>query len=571
MRRTLLVIVGCLALPVAAAGEPIPTRPGAGGVVDRLRPNVIVIMTDDQDVESLRAMPNVRRLLARQGTTFQNAFASFPLCCPSRATLLTGQYAHNHGVLGNAPPNGGYHAFDPSSTLATWLQQSGYATALVGKYLNGYGEGGRRFIPPGWDEWHAGVRLGYVGHSMTHDGRIRVYRSDRDYVTDVYTRTAVNLIARRARDTRPFFLWLSYFAPHIGSPRDLDDPDWPFRTPSPAPRHRDLYASELLRRSPSFNELDVSDKPATIRSLPLLSPDHEEALREVHAQRLESLLAVDEGVAAVVEELRRRGVLDRTLIIFTSDNGFLLGEHRIGTGKIHLYEPSIRVPLIVRGPGVPRGRVLSQPVANVDLAPTILASAHTRPLLPQDGRSLWPLLSDPLVEWGRDLLIERGPGADGAGDRLFTAIRTPSYLYAEHANGEHELYDLRRDPDQLESLHAEPSYAPVRAELAGRLAELRDCSGVVCRRGPAVRLSFGSGMRCIGSSAVASVAGADERLVSYVEYLIGEQRVARADAAPFTATLSRQLFGRSGTASVRARVALDDGRAVTLDRAAPLC
>jgi hypothetical protein len=210
-------------------------------------------------------------------------------------------------------------------------------------------------------------------------------------------------------------------------------------------------------------------------------------------------------------------------------------------------------------------------VANVDLAPTILASAHTQPQLPQDGQSLWPLLSDPLVDWGRDLLIERGPGADGLGARLFTALRTPSYVYAEHANGELELYDLRRDPDQLESLHADPEYAAVRAELARRLAELRDCAGVVCRRGPAVELHLAEGTRCIGSDAVAKIAGADVRLVSYVDYLVGDQRVARAEAAPFVAALSRELFGRSGTATVRARVALDDGRAVTLDRAAPLC
>jgi hypothetical protein len=220
---------------------------------------------------------------------------------------------------------------------------------------------------------------------------------------------------------------------------------------------------------------------------------------------------------------------------------------------------------------VPRGLVLSQPVSNVDLAPTILASAHARPQLPQDGRSLWPLLRDPLVDWGRDLLIERGPGSDGLGERLFTAIRTPAYLYAEHANGELELYDLRRDPDQLESLHADAGYAGARAELARRLAELRDCAGTVCLRGPAVELTLGDGTRCIGSGAVAKVVGADERLVSYVDYLVGDQRVARAAAAPFVATLSRELFGRSGMASVRARVALDDGRAVTLDRAAPLC
>ena len=570
MRRRLLFTVGSLALLLAIAGEPGATQ-RARVTAEPLRPNVIVITTDDQDVASLRAMPNVGRLLARQGTTFENAFASFPLCCPSRATLLTGQYAHNHGVLGNAPPNGGYQAFDATSTLATWLQDAGYLTMLVGKYLNGYPSGGRRFVPPGWDEWHAAVRLGYVGHTMTHNGRVQGYHTEADYVTDVYTRWALRLIALHADDPRPFFLWLSYFAPHIGGPRDGDDPPWPYYTPSPAPRHRDTFADEPLPQSPAFNELDVSDKPAAIRDRPLLSSDHEASVRELHAQRLESLLAVDEGIAAVVDELRRRGELNRTLIVFTSDNGFLLGEHRIGTGKIHLYEPSIRVPLIMRGPGVPRGVELAQPVANVDLAPTIMASARRRPKLPQDGRSLWPLLRDPLLEWGRDLLIERGPGTDGTGERLFTAIRTPAFLYAEHAGGDRELYDLRNDPDQLDSVHEDPTYADLRAELGRRLAQLRDCAGTVCRRGPALQLQLGSGARCLAADAPARVAGADTRLVSSVDYFVGGRPVARAEAPPFQATLTRAVLGTARTARLRARVELTDGRAVTLDRDARLC
>ena len=233
------------------------------------------------------------------------------------------------------------------------------------------------------------------------------------------------------------------------------------------------------RGRPSFNEANVSDKPVGIRNRPLLGPQRIRQIRESYQQRLESLLAVDEAVARLVEALRRARDLDDTLIIFTSDNGFFHGEHRVPTGKLLPYEPSIRVPLIMRGPGIPAGRRVHQRVANIDLAPTIVDAAGATPGRIMDGRSLLPVIAQPNVSLRRDLLIERGPGVG-----TFTAVRAPNYFYAEYGNGEQELYDLARDPYQLRSRHTDPAYAAIRESLAERLAHLRACSGLACRARP---------------------------------------------------------------------------------------
>ena len=183
------------------------------------RPNIVMIMTDDQTVESVRVMTNVNRMLAAKGTTFTNSFATFPLCCPSLATFLTGQYSHNHGVVGNNYANG-LARLDQTNTLPVWLRAAGYDTFFVGKYLNGYGRNQPRAVPPGWTEWHAGLRMTYFDHTMNHNGRIVRYGTDElSYQTDVYASAAVDVIQRRARAAKPFFLWLSFFAPHVGTPR----------------------------------------------------------------------------------------------------------------------------------------------------------------------------------------------------------------------------------------------------------------------------------------------------------------------------------------------------------------
>ena len=445
------------------------------------RPNVIVIMTDDQTVESLKVMRNVRKLLVRQGTTFTNFFAAFPLCCPSRTTFLTGQYSHNTGVIGNSYANG-YSRFDQSRTLPVWLRRVGYHTVMIGKYLNEYGKAARgRYVPPGWEDWEAAVRLNYLQHSMVQNGRVHYYgTAPQDYSTDVYARRSLDAIRRYAPSPRPFFMWLSFFAPHDGTPHDADDPVG-LATPSPPPRYRDHFAGTPLPHWLSLNEKDVSDKPADIRRRPLLDEGQLLALREKYEQRLESLLAVDDAVGRIVAELRRLKILDRTVIVFTSDNGFMEGQHRVITGKEMVYEPSIRVPLIMRGPGIPKRLRLSQLAANVDLAPTILKFAGARANLPADGRSLVPLFRKPTTVWNRDILLERGPGSNSAGPWNYTAIRTPRYVYAEYATGERELYDLASDKDEVQNLNGDPSMASVESELATRLGRLRECASALCR------------------------------------------------------------------------------------------
>jgi arylsulfatase A-like enzyme len=474
---------GLAALLGAAALLPGATAVGSASVAPALaeqeRPNVVVIMTDDQTVESVRVMTNVKRLLRDRGATFRQSFVNFALCCPSRATFLTGQYAHNHGVLGNAPPSGGYAKLDHSNTLPVWLQDAGYYTAHLGKYLNGYGRTNPTEIPPGYDEWHGSVdpsTYRFYGYTLNENGRLVTF--ERRYQTDLYAEKAARIIGRRAPLAKPFYLSVAFLAPHSGGPREPDDPVGQ-ATPVPAPRHRNDFASEPLPRPPGFNEQNVSDKPIGIRNRPLLTPTRIRKIRENYQQRLESLLAVDQAVGRIVAALRRAGELDDTLIVFTSDNGFFHGEHRIPSGKVLLYEPSIRVPLIMRGPGIPAGLRLSQRVANIDLAPTIVDVAGATPARVMDGRSLLPVIADPGVPLGRDLLVVRGPGTG-----TFAAIRAPNYLYAEYGNGEQELYDLTRDPYELRSRHADPAYAAVKADLALRLAHLRACTGTSCRTRP---------------------------------------------------------------------------------------
>jgi N-acetylglucosamine-6-sulfatase len=538
---SLAILVALVA--VVPSGEAVQER--------QRRPNVLVLMTDDQTLESLRVMTNVRELLAERGTTFTRSFVSFSLCCPSRATLFTGQYAHNHGVLGNRPPLGGYTKLDKSEWLPVWLQRAGYRTIHLGKFLNGYGrDSPPTEVPPGWSEWYGSVdpsTYRFYGYTLNENGVLATYGADRNpafYSSDYYSSRAVELIERVAPDEQPFFLSVAYLAPHAGGPRDPDDPPR-VNTPAPAPRHRDLFEGTPLPPTPAFNEADVSDKPSFVRLRPAIAPARASAIEENYQQRLESLLAVDEGIARILSALEAAGELDDTLVVFTSDNGFFHGEHRVPNGKVLVYEPSIRVPLILRGPGVPSGALRHQLVTNADLAPTILAATGARATKPRDGRPLQPLLRHPWREWGRDLLIEGG-GTPNSGE--FDAIRTYRYVYVEYSTGERELYDLERDPDQLESRHADPAYAEIQALLARRLAALETCVGRDCRRHPTVRLAL---RRC-----AARVSGSGIELVQF-----RSRRRARDRSAPFRI--------RAAGRRLRARVRTLDGRVVTLARRLP--
>jgi N-acetylglucosamine-6-sulfatase len=461
------------------AQDPLVASSAEEAARRRDAPNVVVIMTDDQREETVRVMDTVERKLKGNGTTFQNFFATFPLCCPSRATFLTGQYAHNHGVTDNQPPNGGYESFDPSGSLPVSMQRAGYRTAHIGKYLNGYGQTTRghdpREVPPGWSRWFvpvektAGLMFDYT---LNENGELREYGDKRrHYQTDVYARLAKRFIRRSASQSRPFFLTVATLAPH-GEGQFEGTPN-----PRPAPRHKGALRGERLPKPPSFNEDDLSDKPAFVRERSRAGSERRRQLQEKHRDRLVSLLAVDGLVKRVLGELRKANELRDTVVIFTSDNGYLLGEHRLKEKKRLLYEESVRVPLIMRGPGIPPGEKRDQLVGNIDLAPTIVDYAGATLGRSSDGRSLIPLARDETVGAGRDILLENGESK---------AVRTPRYLYAEHPNGERELYELDRDPLQLKSRHTggpndTVKDAAIEERLAYKLRRLAACAGAACR------------------------------------------------------------------------------------------
>jgi arylsulfatase A-like enzyme len=325
-------------------------------------------------------------------------------------------------------------------------------------------------VPPGWDQWHSATKdeLDVYDYQLNNNGKLDHYGNRRrQFKQDVFTRHALRFVRRSAPDADPFYLQVDYTAPHGGGPKPSPQPIGNCQgSAKPAPRHAGAFGGKRLPQPPSFNERNVSDKPRTIRRLPRLSKDDIDKLRQRYRCRAASLLSVDEGVRKILKELERAGELGETLVIFTSDNAFFNGEHRVPKSKDKVYEAATRVPLMMRGPGVPDTTV-GRPVTNADLAPTIVDAAGATASHAMDGVSL--LDASPPA---RSLLIE---------NKRFEAIRTSRYLYAEHNNGARELYDLRRDPHELRSKHASPGYDAAQADLSDLLDSLRSCGGAACR------------------------------------------------------------------------------------------
>jgi len=432
------------------------------------RPNIIFILTDDQTAKDLAHMPTVRENLTGKGTKFTNALVTTALCCPSRASILRGQYAHNHLVTQGLEDPRGFEKFKAlgreNSTVATWLQDGGYKTTLIGKYLNGYGDG-TTYVPPGWSNWQVwvstradGTKVWNVNGNLVGDTR----RHDH-YVSD----KAIEFISRQQGSTTPFFMYLAPYAPHLGLP--------------PALKYDHTFDNLAMPKSPSFNEGNVSDKPAFVRDRPTLSSAQVNTLENNYRDRLEALLTVDDMVGRIVAELTRTNKLSNTYIVFTSDNGYHMGEHRLPEGKWTAYEEDIKVPLIVRGPGVPAGQTLNHMVLNTDFAPTFAALGGVQPAPFVDGRTFGPLLGStppPLSDW-RSAFVEEG--ASTAARPAFSAVRTTSHMYAKYDSGERELYNLTNDPYELTSLDADASYDGLEASLGLRLTALSDCAEDSCR------------------------------------------------------------------------------------------
>lgn len=454
--------------------------PGSAYVAQAaVKPNIVLIMTDDQTLESMRVMPLVQSELAAKGVTFANHYASYPLCCPSRATLLTGQYSHNHGVHSNKGDFGGYGAFDnQENTLPVWLQDAGYQTIHLGKYLNGYGKDNPTEIPPGWDDFQALVdETGLYGYTINDNGALVFYGSEpQDYQTDVLRDRAIAALDARAGSTTPFFLHLTTKAPHAEG-GDAEGP-------RAAPRHEGLFADEPLPTPPNFNEADVSDKPQNIRDrLPMNQATIDETTRR-YRDRAEALQAVDELVRDVVARLDLNGQLADTVIFFTSDNGFFHGEHRIDKGKIRLYEEGARVPLVIRGKAFKGGVTRTALTWNGDVTTTIVQLAGATAGRLQDGQSLKKLVGNPAAFDDRVILLENDDPITG--DPYVDGIRTEQYKYVEwtrpNRDQEFELYDLLADPYELDSRHDDPAFASVRASLAAKLEVLNACAGTGCRQ-----------------------------------------------------------------------------------------
>ena len=519
------------------------------------KPNFVLIQTDDQTLDQLyaeytppggapiQAMPNTLASIAGKGITFNRYYDSYPLCCPARVTTLTGRYAHNHNVRGNVPPNGGSTGFGfrqaNSHNVATWLQGAGYRTVHIGKFLNGYGDepfDDGKYVPPGWNAWHSVLKADthhyFYGYSLNDNGVIdgpfgdsgswetREYGERDDfgcpaaplngkpclYLTDVMTRIAWEELLGTPPG-QPFYLQLDYTAPHGDFRRPAG--------PEPAPRHYESFAGAPYPhdRSEGFNEGNVNDKPRFIREASYLSPTETHTYRVYYQKALESLRAVDEGVQSVLNTLGSMGQLRNTYVIFTSDNGFFYGEHRLTGGKFLAYEPATHLPLLIRGPGIKPGTSTGELVGNIDLAPTILELAGAQADKSIDGRSLVPYMLDPTLRTRRPLLFEsfvetndveaqgnepqrasrrgtrarRATGSGEAGASIvappkdYVGIRLGPWKYIEWPSGEKELYDITKDPNELNNKARDKNLFPIRGFLHRELTRLIECVGKSCQ------------------------------------------------------------------------------------------
>jgi arylsulfatase A-like enzyme len=500
----LLVIAACLSVTACGGGSSgqsqkfgirlAPSRIVPPASQTRNRPNIVFVLTDDLSTNLVRFMPHVLAM-QRHGLTFRDYFVSDSLCCPSRASIFTGQFPHNTHVFSNGPPNGGFATFQrrglENHTFAVALERAGYLTGMMGKYLNGYLQTSKhtgaqayiasrfaRYVPPGWNGWEVGG-WGYGEYNYLWNQSGTVYRfghQPRDYLTNVLARKGVDFINAAASRHQPFFLELATFAPHepyVPAPRDLHD-----------------FPGLKAPRPPNF---DVLPKNAPRWLSAHRRPLGRHQIAEInHAfrRRAQSVQAVDRMIGRVEQTLQHDGLASNTYIVFSSDNGLHTGEYRLLPGKLTAYNTDIRVPLVVTGPGVPAGASTGDVAENIDLGETFAAIAGTS-MTGADGHSLLPLWhgqhpSDwrnaALIEHKGTLLSVLDPDYQqpASGDpTTYEAIRTASYLYVQYADGEHEFYDLRTDPFELNNIY--PSLnGRQRAQLHSALARMAHCGGTDC-------------------------------------------------------------------------------------------
>lgn len=537
MRRAIVALLAAACLALSAAGLL------ATGASAATKPSFVVIQTDDQPMNEYDRrfrnlydnwrpiMPKTMKLMRDKGITFTQYITPFPLCAPSRATLLSGRYAQNHGVIRIGGDRGGWKAWQNNQimheNLAVWLERAGYRTMHFGKFMNNYGgpdSPAETIVPPGWDDWITDATDNstreFYGYQQNIDGQITPrlgwpyydQQGGRDpegcpwlgvevcnYHTDSMSMQAEDAI--RNSGNQPFYIQIDYHTPHGDSRPPIG--------PEPAPRHYDTALKTPGPRPPGFNERDMSDKPKFLQQAIADSPLGGQEIKQLateYRKSVEALRSVDDGVGGIIKALRETGRLSNTYVIFTSDNGFFTGQHRITRGKLLPYDPALRVPFVIRGPGIKPGTKSYEPVANQDVAPTIVRLAGARAALTIDGRSMKRFWLDPKRRSRRPILLssytsitrlipgdypdEPADATAGNGDasasvkspnQNYVGIRLGPYKYIRYENGEKELYVLKDDPAELENRASDWRYWRIVRYLDRQLEVLRGCKGQTCR------------------------------------------------------------------------------------------
>lgn len=508
------------------------------------KPNIVLVQVDDAVRSDIKHMPNIRQVIQRGGTNFSNYNAPYPLCGPARASLLTGQLAHNNRMMGNfRTTDGGHFVFralkgklNQSNSLGPWMRQAGYSTALVGKYLNEYGAADQTEVPPGWDRWVAlldNSTYDFFNYGYNVDGRIR-FKGDESYArkhiqlatmgfarppqnfaqllkdfvavyqpwdyfgTQIYRHYsgtitgnfAVRFVKRRANRKKPFFLYYAPPEPHAEDTNHIQGVRQGAPGPDPRPPHKykNTFDDVPLPRTPSFNEEDVSDKASNVSDLPLLTDEQIATIEDNFRGRLGALRSIDDQVGRMVKALKKRGAFRNTYFIFVSDNGYLQGEHRLAASKFLPFENSVRIPAMISGPGIKGGREVTRPAMDVDLTATLLQIAGARAGRTMDGVSLLNAAKGRKSLPKRDIPLEAlrplFPFSTPltAFDVPYYGVKTSRHKYVNWSFGEQELYDLKNDPDELENLAGDPAHADLMSELEAKASRLRSCVGTAqCR------------------------------------------------------------------------------------------
>ncbi len=438
------------------------------------KPNIVFVLTDDLSWNLVQYMPQVQAM-QKAGTTLSNYFVVDSLCCPSRSAIFTGEYPHDDGVFTNTGSDGGYDAYnahgDEADSFALALQKAGYHTGFMGKYLNGY-------LPkdapaPGWDEWDvAGNGYPEFHYKLNENGQIRGYGNNAsDYLTDVLSAKAGSFIDSSASAGKPFMLEVATFAPH--------------RPSTPAPRDAAKLPGLTAPRTAAFDR-SPANAPAWLTAVPPLTPTDEQEINTEYRKRAQSVLAVDDMIGHLESELQAKGLATNTYLVFSSDNGYHMGEYRLRPGKQTAFDTDIKVPLMVTGPGVQAGKQLTQLTSSIDLAPTFETIAGAAIGAKVDGASLLPLLQgQSRGNWPGAVLIEHHGKPMSTNDPdyqthlngdppTYAAVRTADSLYVQYVDGEREFYNLASDPNEMDNL-ATTAPAAQLGPLQQALTALQNC------------------------------------------------------------------------------------------------